>query len=113
MSRISEVLEEIDTGGRLRGIELDRAPQANILFCRMLPKIIDGLLAQGFRFYYDRWEPGVVRLVTSFATEQADVDDLLAAVRAVAGQPDVLPREPGTTAPPNSEDVMTSTNPTV
>ena len=68
------------------GIELDHAPQANILFCRMSAKIIDGLLAHGFRFYYDRWEPGVVRLVTSFTTEQADVDDLLAVVRAVAAQ---------------------------
>ena len=68
------------------GIELDGAPQTNILFCRMPAKIIDGLLAQGFRFYYDRWEPGVVRLVTSFATEQADVDDLLAVARAVAAQ---------------------------
>jgi hypothetical protein len=29
---------------------------------------------------------GVVRLVTSFATEQADVDDLLAVARAVAAQ---------------------------
>lgn len=43
-------------------------------------------VAEGFRFYYDRWEPGVVRLVTSFATEQPDVDDLLAVARAVAAQ---------------------------
>jgi len=68
------------------GIGLDHAPEANILFCRMPAKIIEELLAQGFRFYHDRWEPGVVRLVTSFATEQADVDDLLAVVRAVAKQ---------------------------
>jgi threonine aldolase len=68
------------------GVKLDRAPEGNILFGRMSAKIVDGLLAQGFRFYYDRWEPGVVRLVTSFATEQADVEDLLAVVRAVAAQ---------------------------
>ena len=68
------------------GVELERAPEANILFGRMSAKIIDGLVEQGFRFYYDRWEPGVVRLVTSFATEQADVDDLLAVGRAVAAQ---------------------------
>jgi threonine aldolase len=66
------------------GVELDRAPEANILFGRMSAKIIAGLLAEGFRFYYDRWEPGVVRLVTSFATEQADVDDLLAVARTLA-----------------------------
>ena len=33
---------------------------------------------------FDRWEPGVVRLVTSFATKQEDVDDLLAVAREVA-----------------------------
>jgi threonine aldolase len=41
--------------------------------------------ARRFSTYRNSWEPGVVRLVTSFATEQADVDDLLAAVRAVTG----------------------------
>jgi threonine aldolase len=51
-------------------IELDHAPEANILFCRMPSKMIEGLLAHGFRFYHDRWEQGVVRLVTSFATKQ-------------------------------------------
>ena len=65
-------------------IEADHAPEANILFCRMRAAIIDGLLAAGFRFYHDRWEPGVVRLVTSFATEQEDVDDLLAVARYLA-----------------------------
>jgi threonine aldolase len=66
------------------GIELDHAPEANIVFCRMPAKMIEGLLEQGFRFYHDRWEPGVVRLVTSFATKQDDVDDLLAVAREVA-----------------------------
>jgi len=27
--------------------------------------VIEGLLAAGFVFYHDRWEPGVVRFVTS------------------------------------------------
>ena len=68
------------------GVELDHTPEANILFGRMSAKIIDGLLAEGFRFYHGRWEPGVIRLVTSFATEQADVDDLLEVAQAVAAQ---------------------------
>ncbi|WP_030932325.1 threonine aldolase family protein [Streptomyces sp. NRRL B-24720] len=57
---------------------------ANILFCRLPQQVIDGLLADGFTFYHDRWEPGVVRLVTSFATTEGDVDDLLDAVRRYA-----------------------------
>lgn len=66
----------------LPGIEPLGAADANIVFCRLPHKVIDGLLADGFAFYHDRWEPGVVRFVTSFATTDADVDDLLAAVAA-------------------------------
>ncbi|MGW1887826.1 threonine aldolase family protein [Streptomyces sp. NPDC001970] len=57
------------------------AADANILFCRLPRQIIDRLLADGYVFYHDRWEPGVVRFVTSFATTPQDVDDLLRAVR--------------------------------
>jgi threonine aldolase len=66
------------------GVELFHRPGANILFCRIPAGLIQGLLAQGFHFYHDRWGPGVVRLVTSFATAQEDVDDLLAVAREVA-----------------------------
>jgi len=59
-------------------------PQANILFCKLPMQIIEGLLSQGFTFYHDRWEPGVVRFVTSIATTQADIEDLLAAARRLA-----------------------------
>jgi threonine aldolase len=70
---VGEVLK--DTDGRLQSELAFRRKRAGQLNSKM-----------GFRFYHDRWEPGVVRLVTSFATEQADVDDLLAVVRAVAAQ---------------------------
>jgi len=46
--------------------------------------LIQGLLAHGFLFYDDRWELGIVRFVTSFATAQEDVADLLAVAREVA-----------------------------
>ena len=36
---------------------------------------------QGYGFYHGRWEPGVVRFVTSFATTTHDVDELVHAVR--------------------------------
>ncbi|WP_454683945.1 threonine aldolase family protein [Ancylobacter moscoviensis] len=63
----------------LPGVALQAPAEANMLFVRLPQKMIDGLLAQGFRFYTDRWGAGVVRLVTSFATTAEDVDRLLEA----------------------------------
>lgn len=62
------------------GVDPLGTADANILFCRLPQRVVEKLLADGFVFYHDRWEPGVVRLVTSFATTQEDVDDLLRAV---------------------------------
>jgi threonine aldolase len=42
------------------------------------------LLAERFRFYHDRWAPGVARFVASCATTQGDVDDLLAVAKSLA-----------------------------
>ncbi|MBN8887947.1 MAG: low specificity L-threonine aldolase [Rudaea sp.] len=56
---------------------------ANILFCTLPPGMNEALHAQGFHFYGDRWAPGVVRIVTSFATAEADVDAFIAAARSV------------------------------
>lgn len=63
------------------GVGLRGAVDASILFCRLPQRVIEALVAEGYAFYHDRWEPGVVRFVTSFATKERDVDDL---VRAVA-----------------------------
>lgn len=42
--------------------------------------------------YHDRWEPGVVRVVTSFATTEQDIDHLVRAVgRHAAGAQAALP----------------------
>jgi threonine aldolase len=65
------------------GVRLAGTPQANLLFCRLPQEVIDGLLDQGYDFYHGRWEPGVVRFVTSFATTTADVDALVHAVRGL------------------------------
>ncbi|WP_293264725.1 low specificity L-threonine aldolase [Neptunomonas sp.] len=62
-------------------IELFGVVEANIIFCRFPKHVIEGLLAQGFRFYHDRWGPGVVRLVTSFATEKEEVDAFIQSSR--------------------------------
>jgi threonine aldolase len=74
-ARLEEGLKSIP------GIRLAGTPEANILFCHLPQQVIDGLLDQGYDFYHGRWEPGVVRFVTSFATTTHDVDDLVHAVR--------------------------------
>jgi threonine aldolase len=63
------------------GVSLLGIAQANIVFCRLSKEIIDRLLDSGYTFYHDRWGPGVVRFVTSFATTAEDVDDLASAIR--------------------------------
>ncbi|MFD9236929.1 threonine aldolase family protein [[Kitasatospora] papulosa] len=65
----------------LPGAHLLHAVDANMLFCRLPQPVIDQLLAEGFAFYHDRWEPGVCRFVTSFSTTEHDVDAFLEAVR--------------------------------
>lgn len=70
--------------GGVGGAEIQGAVEANMLFVRLPQPMTDGLLAQGFRFYTERWGEGVVRLVTSFATSEADVDRLVGAARALA-----------------------------
>ncbi|PCD26855.1 hypothetical protein AU210_013275 [Fusarium oxysporum f. sp. radicis-cucumerinum] len=62
------------------GPEVLQDPEANILFCRLAPAVIKELLCQGYQFYHDRWEPGSVRLVTSFSHSPSSVDELVAAV---------------------------------
>ncbi|MHC5903197.1 threonine aldolase family protein [Streptomyces sp. S6] len=61
------------------GVELLGAADANVLFARLPGQVTDGLLGDGFVFYHDRWEKGVVRLITSFATTEAEVDALIGA----------------------------------
>jgi threonine aldolase len=63
------------------GVTVLGDPNANVLFCQFTSELSDGLKDRGFGFYGDRWEPGVVRLVVSFAHQEADIDDLLSAVR--------------------------------
>ncbi|MER7309919.1 low specificity L-threonine aldolase [Streptomyces griseoluteus] len=63
------------------GTELLGSPQANILFCRLPQQTTEGLLAESYTFYHDRWAPGIVRLVTSFSHTPEDIDQLLDAVR--------------------------------
>ena len=74
----AELAEGIDS---TPGISLLNQPQANIVFCRLPQAAIDALLADGYEFYHDRWEPGVVRFVTSFMTSSEEVNSLISSLR--------------------------------
>ena len=65
----------------IAGAGLLATPQANIVFCRLPQDVTEGLLAEGYAFYHDRWEPGIVRFVTAFSHSADDIDQLLDAVR--------------------------------
>ncbi|MEU4674630.1 low specificity L-threonine aldolase [Amycolatopsis sp. NPDC023774] len=67
------------------GVGVLGTPQANIVFCQLPPQLINGLLARGYTFYHDRWEPGTTRFVTSFATTTEEIDGLLSSIRRLAG----------------------------
>jgi threonine aldolase len=74
-TRLGDGLKAIPGAGLLA------TPGANILFCRLPDQVTEGLLAEGYAFYHDRWEPGIVRFVTAFSHSADDIDQLLDAVR--------------------------------
>lgn len=76
--RLAEGLEEIEC------IELLYTAQANEIFLRMEPDIRDGLRKAGFQFYEWPGWPGVYRLVTSYSTEEAEVEGFLEALVALS-----------------------------
>lgn len=55
---------------------------ANILFCHFPQTLSEALHSKGFTFYDDRWEPGIVRFVTSFAHTEKDIDALLTEIHS-------------------------------
>jgi len=78
----NEMAARLELGLRaIKGVEIQGETEANIIFCKLSQIVIKGLLDMGFQFYHNRWGPGVVRLVTNFATSQEEVDDFILAVR--------------------------------
>ncbi|HEY4017621.1 MAG TPA: low specificity L-threonine aldolase [Pseudonocardiaceae bacterium] len=67
------------------GTGLLATPQSNIVFCRMPQPVTEGLLAEGYAFYHDRWEPGIVRFVTAFSHSVEDIDHLIDSVHRYTG----------------------------
>lgn len=67
----------------LPGAALAHPVDANEVFVSLPEPVIAGLEAAGFGFY--RWDGSVVRLVTAWSTQEADVDALVEAAKKVAG----------------------------
>lgn len=57
------------------GVELELPPEANMAFARTDPAVVDRLEADGVLFY--RMAADTIRVVTSFQTTDADIDDVL------------------------------------
>jgi threonine aldolase len=62
------------------GVELTQAVEANAVFAH-LPEGMTERLQQDFHFYVWNDATGEVRLMTSWATDEADVDELVEAAR--------------------------------
>jgi threonine aldolase len=75
-SRANEAMARLAAGLTKLGVELQLPPDANMAFARTDPAVIDGVQAAGVLCY--RMAPDTIRLVTSFQTTDADVDEVLA-----------------------------------
>ncbi len=70
------------------GAEILHPVDANEIFVKLPKAVIDGLEAEGVRFY--RWTNDafpMIRLVASFETTTEEVDTLLASARRLSGKP--------------------------
>lgn len=65
---------------QIKGIEISQPVEANMLFPKFPAALTEALHNQGAHFYDDRWDEGIVRLVTAFNTPEANVDAFIAAV---------------------------------
>ena len=63
------------------GVEFPYTTAANMLFPRFSAELTNALHADGFKFYDNRWEVGICRLVTAFNTQRNDVDAFIKAAR--------------------------------
>ena len=66
-------------------LAIEGNPVGNIIYCQVPEHVIAALHEDGFRFYESDRAPGLIRLVTSFTHQPADIDALVAAMaKAVA-----------------------------
>ncbi len=77
----NEMAQRLISGLRTTaGVTVQGAAQANLVFCALPERVIDGLTTQGYVFHHGIPAPGVARLVTSHATTADAVDGLLATI---------------------------------
>lgn len=83
--RANQAMAQLAAGLAGLGVELTNRPDVNMVFVRVPDTVVDRLEQAGLLFY--RISPGTIRLVTSFQTSDADVDEALARVeRALDGR---------------------------
>ncbi len=84
--RSNEMAKRLADGLKaIPGAEILHPVDANEIFLKLPRKVVDGLEADGFRFY--RWTEGthpMIRLVASFETTIGEVDALLASARRLS-----------------------------
>lgn len=73
MARLAAGLQDL-------GLALVNQPDVNMVFARVEESVVRRMEQSGLLFY--RMGPGLIRLVTSFQTTEAEVDDALARIRA-------------------------------
>lgn len=76
----------------ISGCQLLSEPEANILFCHLPEKLMEGLIAEDYKFYTGRWGSGVVRFVTSFSHSFSDIDELISVVSRQSEYISAMPR---------------------
>jgi threonine aldolase len=69
----------------VKGVEILRPVEANILFLRFAPEMLKGLQERDFLFYdWTIFGPGAVRVVCGFDTKREDAEAFVKAVRELA-----------------------------
>jgi threonine aldolase len=76
----NSAMQRLYSGLKARGIQLLVEPAANMAFVKVSDAMADKLQASGLLFY--RTAPGLIRLVTSFETTEADIDEALRRIDA-------------------------------
>ena len=75
-SQANNAMQALVRGLQARGATFVVTPDANMAFVHVDNPMADRLQAAGLLFY--RTAPGVIRLVTSFQTTSADIEETLA-----------------------------------
>jgi threonine aldolase len=77
----NRAMRKLSMGLQELGIDLVAEPEANMAFLKVSNNIADRLADQGLLFY--QTAPGVIRFVTSFSTQDADIEEVLRRVKHV------------------------------